>query len=41
MRRAIQVYKEGHLCEIPLDFKRRLHETLRKKWKQAHPGPPV
>ncbi len=39
IRRTIQVYKDGHLCEMPLDFKRRLRQALQEKWKEAHPGP--
>jgi len=37
VRKTIAIYKGGKACEIPLDFKRRLHEALREKWKQVHP----
>ena len=39
IRRTIQVYKDGNLCEMPLDMRRRLRRALREKWKQAPPGP--
>lgn len=38
LRRTIQVYREGRLCEMPLEFRRRLHEALREKWKQVRPS---
>jgi len=34
IRRTIRVYQGAQLCEIPLDFRKRLHASLREKWKQ-------
>lgn len=39
VRRTIAIYKGGQLCEMPLEFRDRLHRLLREKWNQVHPGP--
>lgn len=36
IRKTITLYKEGRPCEMPLSFKERLHEVLRKRWKELH-----
>jgi len=38
VRKTIRIYREGRLCEMPLDFRRRLHEALRERWRQVR-GP--
>ena len=37
IRKTIRLYKEGQAYELPLDFRNRLHQCLRQKWKQTHP----
>lgn len=34
IRKTIMLYKEGEAYEIPIAFKNRLHETLRKRWME-------
>jgi len=34
IRRTITLYKGAEVYEIPLEFKQRLHETLRQRWKE-------
>ena len=38
IRKTIRLYKEGQVYELPLQFQRRLHQTLREKWKQTQAG---
>ena len=38
IRKTIQLYKSGECFELPLDFRSRLHEALREKWKIIHPN---
>lgn len=33
-RRTIQLYKGDDLVEFPMEFKNRLHDTLRDAWKK-------
>jgi anti-sigma factor RsiW len=39
VRKTIAIYKGGQVCEIPIEFRQRLHRAIREKWKQVHPGP--
>ncbi len=39
IRKTIVLYKQGQPYELPLRFRRQLHESLRTKWKEIHPGP--
>jgi anti-sigma factor RsiW len=32
IRKTITLYKEGEPFELPLDFKNKLHSSLREKW---------
>ena len=36
IRKTITLYKNGQPCEMPLEFRQRLHETLRARWKNTH-----
>lgn len=38
IRKTITLYKEGQAYELPIEFRQRLHETLRQRWKQAYPS---
>ena len=37
IRRTITLYKEGVPYELPADFRRRLHQILKQRWKEKHP----
>lgn len=36
IRKTIKIYKEGKPYELPVEFRQRLHDTLRERWKQTH-----
>jgi hypothetical protein len=36
IRKTITLYKEGKPCELPLEFRQRLHTVLRSRWKEMH-----
>ncbi len=38
VRKTIEIYKGCVIVEMPLDFKRRLHEAIRERWKKIQPG---
>ena len=38
-RKTITLYKEGQPYELPLPFRERLHETLRRRWKETRGEP--
>ena len=38
LRKTITLYKEGKPCEIPIEFRDRLHSLLRERWKETHPA---
>jgi len=40
IRKTITLYKESGVYEIPVEFRERLHQVLRDKWKQKQPPPP-
>jgi anti-sigma factor RsiW len=37
IRKTITLYKEGRPYELPVDFRGRLHQALRERWKQGRP----
>jgi hypothetical protein len=37
IRQTITLYQNGQPCELPAEFSRKLHTTLRKCWQQHHP----
>jgi anti-sigma factor RsiW len=37
IRKSIQLYKDGQPYELPVEFRTRLHASLRERWKQKHP----
>ena len=39
IRKTITIYKEGVPHELPIAFRKRLHEALRQKWKSVHASP--
>jgi hypothetical protein len=41
IRHTITLYKEGAPYELPLAFRRRLHEALQAKWRETPPQPPA
>ncbi len=41
VRKTITLFKEGKPYELPVQFRQRLHQCLREKWKQTHPSPPT
>lgn len=42
IRQTITIYREGEPVELPLAFRKRLHESIRTHWrrKNQQPGPP-
>ena len=38
IRKTITLYKNGAPYELPVEFRTKLHTSLRKRWKEAHPG---
>lgn len=38
IRKTITLYKEGKPYELPVPFRNRLHESLRQRWNETHPG---
>lgn len=38
IRKTITLYKNGGPCELPVEFRRHLHEVLRQRWKETHRG---
>ena len=39
IRKTITLYKEGQSYELPLPFRERLHEALRRRWKETRGEP--
>jgi hypothetical protein len=40
IRKTITLYKAGEPYELPLLFRRKLHQQLRAKWNETHPQAP-
>ena len=38
IRQTITLYKDGQLYAMPVKFRDHLHDVLRQKWKEKHPG---
>ena len=38
IRKTIMLYKAGQPYEMPIKFRERLHDALRKKWKEKFPA---
>jgi len=38
IRKTITLYKNGEPYELPLEFRQRLHQALRQRWKETHPA---
>ena len=38
IRQTITLYRDGQPCELPTRFRDRLHDALRRRWKQTHPA---
>lgn len=38
IRQTITLYKGGRPYAMPLEFRARLHDVLRQKWKEKHLG---
>jgi len=38
IRKTITLYKAGQPYEIPLEFRNRLHQTLKERWKARRGG---
>jgi hypothetical protein len=36
VRQTITLYRNGQPCELPLQFRERLHKALRQRWKEKH-----
>jgi hypothetical protein len=36
IRHTITLYKDGQPYELPAEFRRRLHTTLRQRWLETH-----
>lgn len=39
IRQSITLYKNDEVYEVPLEFRQRLHATLRERWRQTHDSP--
>ncbi|MBK9140289.1 MAG: zf-HC2 domain-containing protein [Verrucomicrobia bacterium] len=37
IRKTITLYKAGQPYELPIEFRQRLHQALRERWRQTHP----
>jgi anti-sigma factor RsiW len=37
IRKTITLYKNGKPYELPVEFRDRLHDLLRRRFKQSHP----
>lgn len=36
IRKTITLYREGQAYALPVDFRNRLHASLRQRWKATH-----
>jgi hypothetical protein len=36
IRKTITLYRNGEPFELPLEFRERLHRTLRERWKEKY-----
>lgn len=40
IRQTITLYRGGEPYELPVEFRERLHQSLRQRWRAAHPAEP-
>jgi hypothetical protein len=40
VRKATTLYPQGKPCELPAEFRQRLHSVLRQRWKETHAKTP-
>jgi anti-sigma factor RsiW len=38
IRKTVTLYKQGQPYELPVQFRERLHQVLRRRWKETHPA---
>jgi anti-sigma factor RsiW len=38
IRKTITLYRAGQPCELPPEFRERLHRVLQQRWKATHPA---
>jgi hypothetical protein len=38
IRQTITLYKDGQPYAMPIQFRERMHDALRKKWKEKFPA---
>ncbi len=38
IRKTVTLYKNGQPHELPLEFRTKLHATLRQCWREKHPA---
>jgi predicted anti-sigma-YlaC factor YlaD len=38
IRKSIKIYKDEEVFELPVEFRDKLHATLRDKWRASGPG---
>ena len=38
IRKTVTLYKNGQPYELPLDFRAKLHSSLRERWREKHPA---
>ena len=40
IRKTITLYKNGQPCALPFEFRKQLHDVLRRRWEETHsPNP--
>ena len=40
IRKTITLYKDGKPYDLPVEFRQRLHDALRERWKQTRAAKP-
>lgn len=38
IRKTITLYRDGKPYPVPAEFRHRLHDALRERWKEKHPA---
>ena len=41
IRMTITLYRDGEPCSLPVEFRSRMHATIRERWKATHESPKV
>lgn len=39
IRKTITLYRQGTPVELPIEFRERLHQALRQRWREIHSDP--